>query len=161
MVNCTECGNDVEDGAKFCKNCGAEIVVEEEPQETKEYQFCSNCGFKMDANIKFCPECGASTSGVPQPANATAVANSDKNPVLAAILSFLIVGVGQIYLGLTKKGLILLLAAIISGVLMLVFIGFITWFIVWIYAIYDAYNSAEKMNRGIAVEDKIDFQNLF
>ena len=115
----------------------------------------------MDANIKFCPECGASTSGVPQPANATAVTNSDKNPVLAAILSFLIVGVGQIYLGLTKKGLILLLAAIISGVLMLVFIGFITWFIVWLYAIYDAYNSAEKMNRGIAVEDKIDFQNLF
>ena len=27
--------------------------------------------------------------------------------------------------------------------------------------IYDAYNSANKMNEGIAVEDTIDFNNLF
>lgn len=153
MSTCKSCGSEVNEGAKFCKNCGAEIIIEEEGDD---FKFCSNCGFKMDKNIKFCPECGSPTNGVPQ----TAVNSQDKNSALAAILSFLIIGLGQIYIGLTKKGIILLLAAIISGFLMLIYIGWITWLIVWIYAIYDAYNSAEKMNRGIAVEDTIDLNNL-
>ena len=40
-------------------------------------------------------------------------------------------------------------------------IGWITWLLVWGYAIYDAYKSAEKMNMGIAVEDNMDIHNLF
>ena len=135
MVSCQNCGSEVEDGAKFCRNCGSEIVPEE--HNVSGTKFCANCGFEMSA-----------------------VGNADKSPVLAAILSFLIVGLGQIYLGLTKKGIILFVAAIVSGILMLVLIGWITWLIVWGYAIYDAYNSGEKMNRGIAVADTIDFNNL-
>ena len=64
-------------------------------------------------------------------------------------------------MGLTKKGILLFFGAIVSGVLMLILIGWITWLLVWGYAIYDAYNSANKMNEGIAVEDTIDFNNLF
>ena len=44
---------------------------------------------------------------------------------------------------------------------MLFLIGFVLWFIIWVYAIYDAYNSAEKMRNGTAVEDTIDLNNLF
>jgi hypothetical protein len=40
-------------------------------------------------------------------------------------------------------------------------IGFLTGLLVWGYAIYDAYNSGEKMRNGIAVEDTIDLNNLF
>ena len=33
--------------------------------------------------------------------------------------------------------------------------------VVWIYAIYDAYNSSEKLNRGEIVEDSIDFNKAW
>ena len=43
---------------------------------------------------------------------------------------------------------------------MLIIIGWITWLIVWGYAIYDAYNSANKINMGIHVNDTIDLNDL-
>ena len=117
----------------------------------------------MPKATKFCPECGNATSMVPQVANSTTatVLRSDKSPGLAALLSFLIIGLGQVYLGLTKKGIILFVLAIISGILIFVLIGWIIWVLVWVYAIYDAYNSGEKMRNGIEVEDTLDFNNLF
>ena len=139
------------------------MIVDKENEDISETKFCANCGFEMPKSTKFCPECGTSTDGVPQPVKSTdnAIMNSDKSPGLAALLSFLIIGLGQVYIGLTKKGIMLFIAAIISGVLMMIVIGWITWLIVWAYAIYDAYNSAEKMRNGIAVEDTIDIDNLF
>ena len=157
MAICTECGKEVDDEARFCANCGTEMVKEEESQT----KFCTNCGFEMEKATKFCPECGTPTDAAPAAARNNRIVLTDKNPVLAAILSFFIVGLGQVYLGLNKKGIILFLAAVVSGFLMLVVIGWITWVIVWGYSIFDAYSSAEKMNAGIAVEDTIDFDNLF
>lgn len=160
MVNCQNCGEEVVEGAKFCKNCGSEIVVEQANE--KDTKFCSNCGFEMPKTSKFCPECGTTAERVPPVMNTTTiVVPSNKSSGLAALLSFLIIGLGQVYLGLTKKGIILFLLAIISGVLMMVLIGWITWLLVWGYAIYDAYNSCEKMKKGIEVEDTLDFNNLF
>lgn len=161
MVVCQNCGTEVDDNAKFCKNCGCEIVVEN--ADENETKFCANCGFEMPKATKFCPECGKPTDAAPVAARnaANSVVKSDKSPGLAAILSFFIIGLGQIYLGLNKKGIILFLAAVISGCLMLILIGFVLWFIIWAYAIYDAYNSGEKMQNGIEVEDTIDFNNLF
>ena len=161
MVNCQNCGEEVVDGAKFCKNCGAEIIVEEASETGTK--FCSNCGFEMPKATKFCPECGNATSMAPQVVNSTTatVLRRDKSPGLAALLSFLIIGLGQVYLGLTKKGIILFVLAIISGILIFVLIGWIIWVLVWVYAIYDAYNSGEKMRNGIEVEDTLDFNNLF
>lgn len=71
-----------------------------------------------------------------------------KNPGLAAILSFFIVGLGQIYNGQIGKGIGLMLAAMICGFLCTVVIGFILLPAVWTYAIYDAYKTAEKINQG-------------
>ena len=160
MANCQNCGEEVVEGAKFCKNCGSEIVVEQANE--KDTKFCSNCGFEMPKASKFCPECGTTAERVPPVMNTTTiVVPSNKSSGLAALLSFLIIGLGQVYLGLTKKGIILFLLAIISGVLMMVLIGWITWLLVWGYAIYDAYNSCEKMKKGIEVEDTLDFNNLF
>ena len=155
---CPNCGQEIEEGMKFCRNCGAEISSDGEQKQTK---FCSNCGFEMDINTKFCPECGRQATGQPMPAGSNAVLNSQKSPALAAILSFLIIGLGQVYLGLTKKGIILFILAIVSGFLMLILVGFVLWLLVWAYAIYDGYNSANKMNEGIEVEDTLDLQNLF
>ncbi len=163
MVACKNCGCELKEGAKFCPECGTEVIVE---KFSSENQFCPNCGYKMPKGLKFCPVCGSPTSNAPQVNNTVNntgnfVVNKEKDPTLAAILSFLIVGLGQIYLGLTKKGILLFIGAIISGFLMLILIGFVTWLLIWGYAIYDAHNSAKKMNNGIAVEDTIDINNLF
>lgn len=73
---------------------------------------------------------------------------NQKNPGLAAVLSFLITGLGQIYNGQIGKGIGLLIAAVVSAALCTVIIGFVLLPIIWIYGIYDAYKTAEKINQG-------------
>jgi TM2 domain-containing membrane protein YozV len=67
------------------------------------------------------------------------------NAILAAILSFIIPGLGQILAGETKKGIIFVVVAIILGLLVTSissFIGIIS-LIFAIYAAYDAYQLAK------------------
>lgn len=69
-----------------------------------------------------------------------------KNPGVAAVLSFFWAGVGQIYNGQIFKGLIMIVIQFINGLLMFVLIGFITYPLFWIWGIYDAYKTAERIN---------------
>lgn len=69
-----------------------------------------------------------------------------KNPGIAAVLSFFWTGVGQIYNGQIFKGIFLIILQAINGLLMFVVIGFITYPIVWIWGMFDAYNTAKRMN---------------
>lgn len=72
-----------------------------------------------------------------------------KDPGIAAILSFLYTGLGQIYNGQIGKGIGMIVAYLVSWLLMFVAIGFITTPIIWIWGIYDAYKSAEKINNNL------------
>jgi TM2 domain-containing membrane protein YozV len=70
-----------------------------------------------------------------------------KNAILAAILSLLLLGgVGQIYLGQTKKGVILIVATLI---LSCVGIGLI----IPILGAIDAYMMADKLQKGETIGD--------
>ena len=70
-----------------------------------------------------------------------------KNAVIAAVLSLILFGgVGQIYLGQTKKGIIIIVASV---VLSCVGIGFITW----IVGIIDAYMMGDKLQKGESIGD--------
>jgi len=73
-----------------------------------------------------------------------------KNPGLAAVLSFFITGLGQIYNGQIAKGINFIIVYGISWALMFVIIGFITTPILWIWGMVDAYKTAERMNQGKA-----------
>ena len=73
-----------------------------------------------------------------------------KNPGLAAVLSFFYMGLGQIYNGQLSKGIFFIIAYTISWILMIVVIGFLTTPVMWIYGMYDAYKSSEKINADIA-----------
>jgi TM2 domain-containing membrane protein YozV len=73
-------------------------------------------------------------------------ARPQKNAGLAAVLSFFIPGLGQIYNGEIVKGIIIIIVQIINGFLAAIIVGFITGAIVWIWAIYDAYKTAERIN---------------
>ena len=72
-----------------------------------------------------------------------------KNPGLAAVASFFFSGLGQIYNGEILKGVLLMVIQVINVLLMCVVIGFLTYPLVWIYGIWDAYKSAEKFNQSI------------
>jgi TM2 domain-containing membrane protein YozV len=69
-----------------------------------------------------------------------------KNPGTAAVLSFLISGMGQIYNGQIAKGVGFVALQLVNLALMTVLIGYVTFFLLWVYAIYDAYKQAEKIN---------------
>ncbi len=73
-----------------------------------------------------------------------------KNPGLAAVLSFFYMGLGQIYNGQLSKGIFFIIAYTISWIMMIIVIGFLTTPVMWIYGMYDAYKSAEKINSDIA-----------
>ncbi len=69
-----------------------------------------------------------------------------KNAGLAAVLSFFISGLGQIYNGRILKGLVIIVVQAINGALTTVLIGWIPLAIVWVWAIIDAYREAERIN---------------
>ena len=71
-----------------------------------------------------------------------------KNPGTAAVLSALCTGLGQIYNGQIGKGIGLMVIQAINVLLMFVVIGLITFPLVWLYGIYDAYQVAMKENRN-------------
>lgn len=152
MLKCAECGNEVSEAAGFCPNCGTKLdestIVEETETQAVPVQntkFCSNCGAKIDIKAEICPKCGVRVAG----------SSEQKSPFLALILSFLFPGLGQFYNGHSKKGIIFIVAAIVSVILYVILIGAILYLIVWIYGLYDAYKSAEAINNGVNVPDEI------
>jgi TM2 domain-containing membrane protein YozV len=71
-----------------------------------------------------------------------------KEPLLALIFSFLLPGLGQVYNGDTNNGIILIVGAVASWLMTSVCIGFFIFLGIWVYAMYDAYTRAEKINRN-------------
>jgi len=61
-MKCIQCGQELEEGTKFCYSCGAKV------QST----FCSQCGAEMPSDAKFCGSCGSKTS------NDSSLSTSDK-----------------------------------------------------------------------------------
>ena len=69
-----------------------------------------------------------------------------KNAGIAAVLSFFISGLGQVYNGQITKGLLIMLVQLINAALTGILIGWIPFAIVWVWAIFDAYFVAERKN---------------
>lgn len=70
-----------------------------------------------------------------------------KNSGVAAVLSFLISGLGQIYNGHIFRGLVIVVVQLINLALTQILIGWVPLVIVWVWAIFDAYRGAERVNR--------------
>jgi len=72
-----------------------------------------------------------------------------KDPAIAALISFVILGGGQIYVGDVTRGLIVFFGGYVAIVLSAIVLGlmvYLTWVAVEIYSVYDAYNLAKKYN---------------
>ena len=109
--------------------------------DERKTKFCVNCGAKIDAIAEICPKCGV-RAAPPRPEYV-----ERKNPVLAAILSFILPGIGQIYNGQINEGIVFIIAAITCNFLRYLLIGYPLYIAVWIFGIIDAYNVAKKINK--------------
>lgn len=119
---------------------------------------CPYCDNALPAGETKCPSCGAPVPASalqqqqqqpvqqPQQQQQTPVNNGGvkKSPSTAGCLSFLIVGVGQMYNGQIIKGIVLLVAALILSS----FTFGIAGLIIWIVSIVDAAKIAGKINAG-------------
>ena len=121
---------------------------------------CADCMMEVDGRL-VCKSCVQQMAS--QAASGANGAAKRKEPILALLLTFLVTGLGQIYNGQVKKGIIILVGQIIMGMivvfLMFFLIGcciapFLT--LLWLYWMYDAYVTAERINRGEVVKDWLD-----
>ena len=117
----------------YCSKCG---------NDTGDEPFCNKCGNKVDG-----------TGGSPQSQNVVYV--REKSEGLAAVLSVLWPGLGQIYVGMIGRGLLIMLAGIMIAFMsflivfsiFLVFVPMILGAVFWIWNIFDAYKLAQEYNR--------------
>jgi len=103
---------------------------------------CPHCGFvSIDPSPRFCSSCGNRMDGsCPE---TSAVVPELKNGTTAGLCSSVLPGLGQVYNGETKKGFAFFILTL-AGLVALIIPGLI----VWLYAMYDAYMVAGKMNAG-------------
>jgi TM2 domain-containing membrane protein YozV len=113
-------------------------------------KYCPYCGVQIDHKYAVCPNCGKTQ---PQIDGVDRVrAPPRKTPMLAAILSLLITGSGQIYLGRVGRGLcflgvVLLVSILLDGILTfdeLMIIGLS----LSVISAWDAYRLARKINQS-------------
>ena len=74
------------------------------------------------------------------------VAVAPKSPGVALLASFFIPGLGQFVNGDSGKGVAMLVGWVVSLVLMIVLIGFVTAFGIWVWSMVDAYQGARTWN---------------
>jgi TM2 domain-containing membrane protein YozV len=84
---------------------------------------CPECGGKVSTTVKACPHCGYTATGTPAapPTNAPVAAPTRQwSPGIAAVLSLVIPGAGQMYKGKVGVGLLWLVAVVIGYTAMIV-----------------------------------------
>ena len=78
---------------------------------------------------------------------------AQKNMIIAIILSFLITGLGLVYGGLIKRGIVSFVIALIIGLLNM-YVSSIFWILglIWaLYILYDTYQCTNAINNNQAI----------
>ena len=103
--------------------------------------------------MNICPHCGNSLKVMPEQReiDGSRVAIGTKNSGLAAVLSLIIPGLGQMYAGRIGRGLLFLFIVVPMTVIIAMFFFwlFVPLFLplgFWIWNIYDAYNICNAYN---------------
>jgi TM2 domain-containing membrane protein YozV len=142
--------------------------------DTPSVNFCQNCGKPYCAQcirsvngMVYCEPCLAARLGVPPtgaqpgavPAGYSPVAGS-QSPVLAALLGF-IPGVGAMYNGQFAKGLVhvIIFIALVSATHNFGLFGLLVFG--WVcYQVFDAYQTAFALQRGLPLPDPLGLNNI-
>ncbi len=111
--------------------------------------FCPRCGTENKEGAKYCVKCGLTLQKLTlQKTTQQKAEMSDKNPAIAAILNFLIIGVGYWYLNLEEVRGIPVWGYIVGGLILGVAEFFlpvlgIPGFIISVLLAIDAYQKAQ------------------
>jgi TM2 domain-containing membrane protein YozV len=112
-------------------------------------KYCPYCGVQIDRKYTVCPNCGKPQPSIEGVVPAR-VASQRKNPLIAGLLSLIITGAGQIYLGKISRGLVYLGLVLLISIALDGIISFdemmILGVIVSIISAVDAYLIAKAMN---------------
>lgn len=121
---------------------GADHARERGPDEV----FCRDCGAVISERAEICPECGVRQRSPPQSSLDSALDDltAGGNPFVAAALSALFPGLGQIYNRELERGIAFIVGSFVALLSAVVLVGFVLYPLVWVYAIYDAYRGAER-----------------
>lgn len=65
----------------------------------------------------------------------------ERIPILAAVLSFLVVGLGQVYNRDFRKGIVMFTCAVVCGIITVALVG-VGWPLIMVWSVIDAYNVA-------------------
>ena len=107
-------------------------------------RFCSSCGANVPDTAKFCNECDARLPDAVTPGKQPPAQDAgNKSTFLAPSGSTFVPGLGQIYEGNILRGFLVFLGTFFGF-----FLFIIPGLIIWLYGIYDAYSTAEKVNAG-------------
>ena len=82
-----------------------------------------------------------------RPSNNCSRENKMKNAGIAAVLSFFVCGLGQIYNGQIFKGLFTMACYAAAWALTYVLVGWLIVPVLWVWGMFDAYKTAERINR--------------
>ena len=127
--------------------------------------YCGRCGNQLDEGQAYCDRCGQ-RSGDPAPPRQQYQTLREKSEGAAAVLSFLCGGLGQIYVGKIARGLVIMLGYILLMIftfflmivimwddgdltalgILILFLGVVGQFIIWIWNIFDAHKLAREYN---------------
>ena len=142
---CARCGMLLGDDQDFCPKCGTRKGV-------PAANICGNCGAMLQEDQVFCSKCGWKV-GLGEHINESRDENMvypnkrKTSPVVALILSLLLVGLGQMINGQLIKGLFMLVASLLVGAMVgeaAILIGIP----IWILSGIDAYMCADKLKKG-------------
>ena len=100
-----------------------------------ETVYCRDCGSEIASRAEICPECGI-RQRPPDDGG-----DSGTDPGIAAAASFIIPGLGQVINGQLAKGIIL---GVLTAAFALTGVGLILAIPLWLWLVYDAYNTASE-----------------
>ena len=138
-MHCTNCGQEVAAGARFCVGCGTALAAAS-PQVLAVAGPTAIAHQPRLPPLPPSPAVPATSGAQGRRQSGMRVYAEGKTPFLAWFFSFLLVGLGQFYNGDIKKGLLMLIGAVV-GVFLTAGIGS---FVIWVWSMIDAYRVASR-----------------
>ena len=129
------------------------------PERAPDEAFCRECGEIIKSAAEICPHCGVRQRPPPKSSFESVLDDlfEGGNPFVAAVLSVIFPGLGQLYNRDLERGLAFIVGGFVAGLSAIVLIGFVLYPIVWLASIYDAYTRAERYAQsGVSGDGSID-----
>jgi len=150
LINCSECGNQVNEGDNVCQNCGNPLnqnvfntevtnkFNQEQEESTIQKILCDKCGNQVNESDNICQNCGNLLSTFNETEQNEILENVEKIKVAADTINILLKGmsvilflIGFIYMFQYGDGPTFAIFFGIIGFILLIISNFIKVFIKW------------------------------